>query len=234
MVRNEERTIYQAIACLAGAVQEVLVLDTGSTDMTLQRILAAHDEFGNVQVFRCDCEDLTKWVVEEYEHFSRKLGEARNFLIRQAKTDFIWVVDGDEIYPNASVAAIVEFFSRGMNGAHACYVPIRWFYRNRFTLCKPHPRLYYASPRLLVRDGIRFVGSFPMESIWYGSQPVTMATSLFLRQAPMYHYEMVTKPHRRSIVPEVTRCDEQPEVFDLVAKKIAERDPRFSDNMLLL
>lgn len=78
IVKNEESTIVRAIASVRSIVDEIIVVDTGSEDMT-----CAKAEACGAQVFSFDwCDDFSK---------------ARNFSLQQASYSWILVVDADEV-----------------------------------------------------------------------------------------------------------------------------------------
>jgi glycosyltransferase involved in cell wall biosynthesis len=77
VVRNEERSIRRCLASVAGVVDEIVLVDTGSTDRTVE----IASEF-----------DLRLHHFEWTDHFA----EARNFALSHVKTDWVLWIDGDE------------------------------------------------------------------------------------------------------------------------------------------
>lgn len=78
---NEEKFIKMCLTSLLGCVDEIIIVDGGSTDKTLDII----DEMNNpdIKVFH------KKW--------KGNYGKQREFAVRQAKGDWIYQIDCDEV-----------------------------------------------------------------------------------------------------------------------------------------
>src|SRR5437588_3751660 len=83
LTRNEERNISRAVHSFAGIADQILVVDTGSTDRTAE---------------------LAQEAGAEAHHFvwNDDFGAGRNFAIRQAKGDWIfWLNPDEELLPQS-------------------------------------------------------------------------------------------------------------------------------------
>ena len=80
IVRNEAAKLERSLASLEGAVDEIIVVDTGSSDDTV-KIAEAH----GAQVFHFPWQD--------------DFSAARNVSLSKATGDWILVVDADEYFP---------------------------------------------------------------------------------------------------------------------------------------
>lgn len=78
IVKNEQRYIERCILSVDGLVDEIVVVDTGSTDNTLQIL----NKYEHVKVFHC------KW--------SDDFSKARNYSIEKTTGDYVLVLDADE------------------------------------------------------------------------------------------------------------------------------------------
>ncbi|WNR46271.1 tetratricopeptide repeat-containing glycosyltransferase family 2 protein [Paenibacillus roseipurpureus] len=78
IVKNEEDTIRACLSSVARAVDEIIIVDTGSTDQTKQVVSAYTDRIYDF-----------KWI----DDFSA----ARNFAFRQATKEYILWLDADDI-----------------------------------------------------------------------------------------------------------------------------------------
>ena len=78
IVKNEEQFLDQCLAALDGVAHQIVVVDTGSTDRTVQ-IAKAH----GAEVHHFDwCDDFAA---------------ARNFALEHARGDWVLVLDADEV-----------------------------------------------------------------------------------------------------------------------------------------
>jgi glycosyltransferase involved in cell wall biosynthesis len=93
IVKNEDQWVYYAIQSVLSYVDEFLIVDTGSTDHTVEIIRSIKSKkikFTESQVTTPG--DMTK---------------LRNSQIQETKSDWIWLVDGDEIYPKSVAEEVV-------------------------------------------------------------------------------------------------------------------------------
>ncbi|TDF92556.1 glycosyltransferase [Paenibacillus piri] len=88
IVKNEEDTIGQCLSSVAEAVDEIVIVDTGSTDRTESIVRTFTD---NVFHF--------KWI----DHFAA----ARNFAFRQATKDYILWLDADDILKEEDCSKLI-------------------------------------------------------------------------------------------------------------------------------
>lgn len=93
IVKNEEQTLPRSIASLKEICKEIIVVDTGSTDRTMQVAEAA-----GAKVLRF------AWV----DDFSA----AKNFALKHATGDIILFIDADEYFEPALTQAHVELLQR--------------------------------------------------------------------------------------------------------------------------
>lgn len=97
LVKNEDQFIWYAIASILPYVDRLIIFDTGSTDQTIPIIKLFND---NKIIFQ-----------EKKIENAEQLVKLRQKQIAMTKTDWIWIVDGDEIYPNKTVEAVLDIVS---------------------------------------------------------------------------------------------------------------------------
>ena len=93
IVKNESKHLEKCLSCLKDNVDEIIVVDTGSSDSTKE--IAAK--------FTSKIFDFA-WK----DDFS----EARSFSISKASSDWIFVIDADEIISNNDIENIKEIISK--------------------------------------------------------------------------------------------------------------------------
>lgn len=96
IVKNEEKIISRCLDCVSMFADEIVVVDTGSTDRT-KEIIAAR---GNVRLF--DSEKFSKDTAPEDFEF----GVAKNEAIRRCTGDWVIWWDADDVIDSASADRI--------------------------------------------------------------------------------------------------------------------------------
>jgi len=94
IVKNEDRFVWYAIASVLPYVERFIIFDTGSTDHTVPMIKLFHDK---KIIFQAVGKADADYIVS-----------LRGKQIEMTKTDWIWVVDGDEIYPQKTAQKITR------------------------------------------------------------------------------------------------------------------------------
>jgi len=94
VVKNEDQWIWFAIQSILPYVDTLLITDTGSTDNTLEII-------GGIK------SDKIKLTTKKISSPS-ELTSIRQKQIDETKTPWIWIVDGDEIYPERTAQEIIR------------------------------------------------------------------------------------------------------------------------------
>ncbi len=93
IVKNEEKRLPQCLESLRSQVDEIIIVDTGSSDRTIS-IAKKHQ----ARVFNFAwCDDFS---------------QARNFAIAQAKGKWIVVIDADEVLEQSAIATLQEVIQR--------------------------------------------------------------------------------------------------------------------------
>ena len=112
IVLNEAERLERCFEHISKIVDEILLLDTGSTDTTIQT-----------------AQDLGA-VIYQYQ-WDGNFSNARNFLMEKARNDWVLWIDGDEYYPPELVEEIRQYITadEGFNGY---YFPRRNYYLGRW------------------------------------------------------------------------------------------------------
>lgn len=92
IVKNDDRFVWYAIMSVIDFADKLLITDTGSEDSTANIISS----------IKSDKISFTKRKIRDVE----ELAALRDEHIRETKSDWFWIVDGDEIYPRSVCSEI--------------------------------------------------------------------------------------------------------------------------------
>lgn len=87
IVKNEDIFIWYSITSVLPYVDKLLITDTGSTDETFQIISSIRSE-------KIEINKITS-------NNKFDIGSVRQQQLSRTQTDWIWIIDGDEIYPGS-------------------------------------------------------------------------------------------------------------------------------------
>ena len=93
IVKNEEKHLAKCLASVRPVVDEMIVVDTGSTDRTVDIAKA----FG-AQVYNFE--------------WTNNFAEARNYSLSKASGDWILVLDADEVISSMDYASLIEYCTK--------------------------------------------------------------------------------------------------------------------------
>jgi glycosyltransferase involved in cell wall biosynthesis len=98
IIKNEEKNIQKCIESVKELVDEIVIVDTGSTDNTINII----KEYPNIRIYHyLWCEDFSK---------------ARNFSIEKTTGEYILVLDGDEFIIEGKREELEKIMEEGLIG----------------------------------------------------------------------------------------------------------------------
>lgn len=101
IVKNESQFISYVLESIHQVVDEILILDNGSTDDTIEKIRSFQEK--------------TNVPVTIYENSSMDFAFMRNFLMERSSGDWILIADGDEVFYTSgkySIMNIKEYISK--------------------------------------------------------------------------------------------------------------------------
>lgn len=219
MVRNEEATVFEALMSAGQVADEIVFIDTGSTDRTVEAARAAIDLLGKPSHFEVltNIPDLTGYS-ELGGSFcpSYQLSDVRNMMIEASKSKWVWVVDGDEVYTDQDAHSVRSWIDGAAKDADAGFVPLIWLCfdgKHQIPVGRSEPPIYPRSGRLFRKVGrrtgtvdLRCKGHFPGESYFRSNNHQIVegdpsAHRLVLPDGGYRHYEAVLKPYRRRVKP---------------------------------
>lgn len=121
IVKDSINTIKDCLDALSKVAEEIIVVDTGSTDGTLEFLLNYRNDI-NFKVYQF------QWV----DHFAK----ARNFALSKCGYDWCFFVDSDEILTQEAIDVINDLKANDFYGhkAYWCENPTETYYAPRLEL----------------------------------------------------------------------------------------------------
>lgn len=166
IVRNEERWIKAGLLSVIDYIQEMLVWDTGSTDKTVEIIKSIK----NPKIKFKEVGKVTR----------RRLVKLRNQQIKETKTDWFLLLDGDEIWPKRNLLVlfkaareadkkIIALVNRTRNciGDVYHYLPET---KGKYRIGKWQGHLNIRLIRNL--PDLKVIGKYPLEAYLYKGKPL--------------------------------------------------------------
>ncbi|MEK9201171.1 MAG: glycosyltransferase, partial [Patescibacteria group bacterium] len=101
LVRNEQNWIWYALNSIIDYVDEIMVWDNNSTDDTVKIIKS----ISSSKIKFHQAGDLDK------DSFTK----ARQKMLEETSSDWIMMLDGDEIWPQAAISEAVDLIHSGKN-----------------------------------------------------------------------------------------------------------------------
>jgi len=131
IVKNEEKVLQRCLDSVYGVVDEIVIVDTGSTDLTKEIAL--------------------KYTNKVYDfEWTNSFADARNFAQQQATGEWILVLDADEYVDQKNLKEMIDILKQTDDSVEAYDVVIYNFmgvYGER-VLQHRHTRIYRNSPHL--------------------------------------------------------------------------------------
>jgi len=112
LVKNEERFLWYSVSSVIEYVDKILIWDTGSTDNTVKIINLLQEKYPNKIVFK-----------EYGEIISENFYKARQDMLDKTDSDWLLVLDGDEIWWSESIKKVFEFINRKGRDYESIIVP---------------------------------------------------------------------------------------------------------------
>ncbi|MCG2694792.1 glycosyltransferase [Candidatus Parcubacteria bacterium] len=100
IVKNEEKQISDFLAHLVAFADEIIIVDTGSSDRTIEIVDEYRQKYKNIKFLKYDSEGVFHY------------GKAKNFSMKQATKDYIIILDTDERLSENFKSKIFDFLQK--------------------------------------------------------------------------------------------------------------------------
>ncbi len=184
VVKNEDQWLWFALQSVLPYVKQIFLTDTGSTDHTLSII----KEINSPKI------KFTQTIVSH----PSELTQVRQHQLEQTTTNWIWLVDADEIYPRKTVQEII----RAINSQKYEGIVVRRYdllgdvyHRQRETVGTYH--LFGQSGHLVTRllnkkkiPGLHLKGDYPLEGYYDSANQSIRSRNVqkyYITQNYLYH-----------------------------------------------
>lgn len=224
MVRDEPFAVLGLLSIIDYA-DNALIYDTGSTDGTyenLQKIKEIYPE--KISLNRVDLPDGQTWVYKDEEGVSKlskeasiALGKLRRDMHEECSGEFVWLLDGDEVYYDILAGAIHEVIEKDLFGNLCVFPPFLDLHSNGKDV-----RLYHNMGRVFRKNATYVNGDFGFEMHYrksrnncinnWDNDSVIIAPN-WTMPATVLHFESVVKPWRKEQKVEGKFQYKLPEVF---------------------
>lgn len=111
VIRNEEQWVWYAIKSVIDYVTRLIIFDTGSVDRTAKII----HSFRNSKIIFSQKGNVS----------AKELVKLRNEQIAQTRTEWFMLLDGDEVWPQATILELVKVIQRAESKVCAIVVKAR-------------------------------------------------------------------------------------------------------------
>ncbi len=221
MTKSEPFCPY-GILSLALYVDKVLIYDTGSEDKFLEDLFSTQKIFSNIEIVQRKLEDAHSWVASNLDttvnnNVAKALGDIRREMQTESDSEFIWVLDGDEIYPNLLASKVRSYVDKGMGDKNAFFLPFIDFCHDFKNL-----RQIHTMGRVFRNKAVELRGSYPAEMHYdikgnyclESNSPDSVTLKYESDNNSVFHFESLVKPWRKPL--NILRKFEGrlPEVFD--------------------
>jgi glycosyltransferase involved in cell wall biosynthesis len=166
MLKNEEVFCTSAINSVLNSVDSIIIVDTGSSDSTVKKIKSIRsNKIKLIQKPAKSPADLTK---------------IRNFMLKQTKTKWFLIIDGDEVYDGKKLALLIQGLNKIKRDVYRITLA-RADFINSSRLRSRTSRI----GKIFRTNGSSFEGNYPYEQIKckVASKSIDLGKKLLI-----YHY----------------------------------------------
>lgn len=154
LVKNEEDFIWFALNSVVDYVDEMMVWDNGSTDNTISIIRS----IDNPKI--------------KFKQDPGKVAEVRQKMLDQSKADWIFILDGDEIWSESGITTLIDQIKNAGDSKDCVVVPNYMLIGDMFHYQEPRAGKYkigdlsghYNIRAVRITSGLKVSGTYPNEA----------------------------------------------------------------------
>lgn len=179
IVKNEEHFISQCLESIQDISDEIVIVDTGSTDRTLEFI-----KNYNVKLY--------------HYQWNNNFAEARNFALKQCTKDLILYIDADERLTDNSKNIINDIKNKQLQNkiAYLCKVRSVSNINNNATNQMSYPRLFSNNPNIYFKNAVH---EQILESLLENSYVIINSDIVILHYGYDYSPEILLTKAKRNL-----------------------------------
>lgn len=219
MTKSEPFAVYGLLA-LAPFVDELLVVDTGSSAEFTDPLYEASKIYPNIKIEIKQIEDAHSWVQADLEkttnfNSAKALGDVRRDLQKKSIGDWIVILDGDEVWPSELCQILPEIVNNFPSNKHALFLPFIDFVFDIYSV-----RHYHHMGRIFRSSTVEVLNDYPVE--FHAIKGTNKSLEVFSPESwvlkhddriAVRHFESLVKPHRKSQVKIRDFYGQLPQVF---------------------
>jgi glycosyltransferase involved in cell wall biosynthesis len=183
IVKNEEVYIKAAVMSVLPHVDKMIIFDTGSTDATPGILADIYEKYSKKIHYE------KKGLVDKQGHT-----KLRDEMIKMTNTDWIMLLDGDEIWDKSQIENVVEELSYqpdykylGLVSYHLLTVNLN-YYTERGHFVFPWGMHNQLTPRFLRNVGIEFKGEYLGEELLLKNKKIKKLQKHYFVSTSFYYH----------------------------------------------
>lgn len=236
MIRDEPFAVY-GLASIIDYIDEAIVVDTGSMDGTFEELQEFAKNYpSKIILEQRDIENCHNWNISgsgdnqvKTENLKKEaaqaLGDTRRYMHEKSSGEFIWIIDGDEVYFKILAEQVRDIVQTNMSNADILFIPFADYIDKIGTIRQIHDM-----GRIFRKDVTDIKGIYPTEmhfnkvtnNMYYAGCDRSLMIEPTCGFNFVQHYECIIKPYRK----ERRHVQEIPKVLPEVFEQLIDKFPR--------